>query len=185
MLYKRWRQIAHNHRNEIALHDLALGRRWTFAQLAATAEGPESEGSVAFPQGHGFILSLLHAWHNGQIACPLEPGQLQLKLDNLPPNCAHLKITSGTTGEPRLIAFTAQQLAADAENIVATMGLRPEWPNVGMISLAHSYGFSNLVLPLLLHGIPLILVDAPLPETVRQAATAAEYITLAAVPALW
>ena len=58
---------------------------------------------------------------------------------------------------------------ADAENIVATMGLRPDWPNLGVISLAHSYGFSNLVLPLLLHGIPLILAGAPLPEIVLRA----------------
>ena len=50
------------------------------------------------------------------------------------------------------------------------MGLRPDWPNLGVISLAHSYGFSNLVLPLLLHGIPLILAPSPLPEAVRQAA---------------
>lgn len=65
------------------------------------------------------------------------------------------------------------------------MGLRSDWPNLGVISLAHSYGFSNLVTPLLLHGIPLILVPAPLPETVRQAAARADHITLPAVPAMW
>jgi long-chain acyl-CoA synthetase len=43
------------------------------------------------------------------------------------------------------------------------MGLRPDWPNLGVISLAYSYGFSSLVLPLLLHGIPLFLVPSPLP----------------------
>jgi acyl-CoA synthetase (AMP-forming)/AMP-acid ligase II len=74
---------------------------------------------------------------------------------------------------------------ADAENIVATMGLRPEWPNLGVISLAHSYGFSNLVLPLLLHGIPLILVGSVLPEALRRAAAGESAVTLAAVPALW
>jgi acyl-coenzyme A synthetase/AMP-(fatty) acid ligase len=74
---------------------------------------------------------------------------------------------------------------ADAENIVATMGLRPDWPNLGVISLAHSYGFSNLVLPLLLHGIPLILAGAPLPEIVLRASKTEPAITLAAVPALW
>ena len=83
------------------------------------------------------------------------------------------------------MAFTAEQLAADAENIVATMGLRPDWPNLGVISMAHSYGFSNLVLPLLLHGIPLILAPAPLPEIVRRAAETEPAITLAAVPAMW
>ena len=74
---------------------------------------------------------------------------------------------------------------ADAENIVATMGLRADWPNLGVISLAHSYGFSNLILPLLLHGIPLILAPAPLPEIIRRAAENEEAITLAAVPAMW
>src|SRR5437879_1003240 len=77
----------------------------------------------------------------------------------------HLRTTSATGGPPCLVSFTAEQLAADAENVVATMGLRRDWPNLGVISLAHSYGFSNLIMPLLLHGIPLILAPAPLPET--------------------
>jgi acyl-CoA synthetase (AMP-forming)/AMP-acid ligase II len=185
MLYERWRQIAREHRNATALHDLARGERWTFAQLAAVAESDSLPGPVAFPQAQQFIFTLLRAWHSGQIVCPLEPGQTAPIFKQLPPNCVHLKTTSATTGAPRVVAFTGAQLAADADNIVATMGLRPDWPNLGVISLAHSYGFSNLVLPLLLHGIPLILVDAPLPETVRQAASAFEAITLAAVPALW
>jgi acyl-CoA synthetase (AMP-forming)/AMP-acid ligase II len=65
------------------------------------------------------------------------------------------------------------------------MGLRPDWPNLGVISLAHSYGFSNLVLPLLLHGIPLVLSDSALPESVKRAAILRSDLTLAAVPALW
>jgi acyl-coenzyme A synthetase/AMP-(fatty) acid ligase len=78
-------------------------------------------------------------------------------------------------------------LAADASNLVATMGLRREWPNIAAISLAHSYGFSNLVLPLLLHGIPLILLRSALPERMRCAQNAAMPgpYTLAGVPTLW
>ena len=68
---------------------------------------------------------------------------------------------------------------------MATMGLRPDWPNLGAISLAHSYGFSNLVLPLLLHGIPLFLVPSPLPEVLRSSAPDQPDLTLAGVPALW
>jgi acyl-CoA synthetase (AMP-forming)/AMP-acid ligase II len=83
------------------------------------------------------------------------------------------------------VLFTAEQLAADATNIVATMGLRPDWPNIGAISLAHSYGFSNLVLPLLLHGVPLCLLPSPLPEGLRQACASGPSFTLAGVPALW
>jgi len=83
------------------------------------------------------------------------------------------------------VALSAAQLAADADNIVGTMGLRPDWPNLGVISLAHSYGFSNLVTPLLLHGIPLVLVPAPLPEMIRRAAEGEAQLTLPAVPSMW
>jgi acyl-CoA synthetase (AMP-forming)/AMP-acid ligase II len=76
-------------------------------------------------------------------------------------------------------------LAADAQNIVETMGLRREWPNLAFISLAHSYGFSNLILPLLLHGIPLILSGASLPEAVRRATADHPDVTVPAVPVLW
>ena len=97
----------------------------------------------------------------------------------------HLKITSATTGPPRLIAFTAAQLIADPRNLMLTMKLRPDWPNLGVISLAHSYGFSSLVLPLLLHGIPLLLGPSSLPEALRSATAGAGEFTLPAVPALW
>jgi acyl-coenzyme A synthetase/AMP-(fatty) acid ligase len=86
---------------------------------------------------------------------------------------------------PRAVTFTEEQLAADVENIVTTMGLRPDWPNLGVISMSYSYGFSNLILPLLLHGIPLFLAPAPLPEVLRGAAKAHWDLTVAGVPALW
>src|SRR5690348_14489756 len=101
MLYERWRQIAREHRNEAALLDLARGERWTFAQLAADAESNSTPGPVAFPQGSQFVLTLLRAWHAGQIVCPLEPGQPAPAFNQLPPHCVHLKTTSATTGAAR------------------------------------------------------------------------------------
>jgi acyl-CoA synthetase (AMP-forming)/AMP-acid ligase II len=188
MLYERWRQISRDRRDELALRDLESERVWTFGQLDAAVQSRSTDADpVVFPQGHSaeFILVVLRAWRNNQAVCPLEPSQPAPALTKLPPGCVHLKTTSATTGRPRVVAFTAEQLMADAENIVATMGLRPDWPNLGVISLAHSYGFSNLVTPLLLHGIPLLLVPGALPEVVRRSATNTESITLAAVPALW
>jgi acyl-CoA synthetase (AMP-forming)/AMP-acid ligase II len=115
----------------------------------------------------------------------LEAGVPVPAVEALPTGCAHVKSTSGTAGAARLVVFTGEQLAADADNIVATMGLSAHQPNVGVISLAHSYGFSNLVTPLLLHGIPLILAPSVLPEVVRLAAADEKNPTLAAVPAMW
>lgn len=188
MLYDRWRAIAQTHGSEVALRDLGTGQSWAFAKLASEADtAPRPDAPIAFPQGisAGFILAVLRAWRHGQTVCPLEIGQTPPVFAQLPPGPVHLKTTSATTGTARAIVFTAEQLAADARNIVATMGLRPDWPNLGVISLAHSYGFSNLVLPLLLHGIPLTIVPAPLPEAIRRAAAHEDFITIAAVPALW
>jgi long-chain acyl-CoA synthetase len=188
MLYNRWRQVAQEHASERALHDLNSGRTWTFKQLFEAAEAePKPVQAALFPQATGpeFVLSVLVAWKHGNVLCPLEPGQAAPALASLPPDYVHLKTTSGSAGHPRLVAFTASQLAADVANIVQSMGLRPDCPNLGVISLAHSYGFSNLVLPLLLHGIPLLLGPAPLPQTVRAACALHAQLTVPAVPALW
>ncbi len=188
MLYDRWQQIVERYREEIAVYDLHNRRHWTFAQLAKTAEqGEATPESVVFPQGTSteFVLSILRGWRDNKAVCPLEAGQGVPTIDVLPPSIVHLKTTSATTGVSRLVAFKAEQLAADADNIVEAMGLRRDWPNLAVISLAHSYGFSNLILPLLLHGIPLIVAESPLPENVRMAAKNFDAITIAAVPALW
>jgi long-chain acyl-CoA synthetase len=189
MLYDRWRRIARAHPDQLALFEVAERRSWTFGELFSAGQiGPENVEPVWFPQGAAsdFIISVLHAWRAGRVVCPLEPGQARPEISSaLPPGVVHLKMTSATTGKSRLVAFAARQLMADAENIVQTMGLRPDWPNLGVISLAHSYGFSNLVLPLVLHGIPLVLAGSALPEPLRRAADTQGDITLAAVPALW
>jgi long-chain acyl-CoA synthetase len=189
LLLERWREVLARTPNETAVFDTASGRLWTFAELDSAAAGflRSPDALPIRPSGHGpgFILATLQAWQTSRILQPLEVGQTPAALPELPPGIVHLKTTSASTGPSRLVAFTAGQLAADADNIVATMGLRPDWPNLAAISLAHSYGFSNLVLPLLLHGIPLILAPSPLPEAVRLAQEPFASVTLPGVPALW
>jgi len=142
---------------------------------------------MVHPQGNSpeFILAVLRAWREGKVVCPLDAHAQPLAVLPPPAPCCHLKTTPASTGVPRAVAFRPEQLLADAENIVATMGLRPDWPNLGVISLSYSYGFSSLVLPLLLHGIPLYLAPSPLPVALRCAAHAHCNLTVAAVPALW
>lgn len=77
-----------------------------------------------------------------------------------------LKLTSGTTGTPRAIRFRGAQLLADAEQICDTMGFSPNDLNFAVIPISHSYGFSNLITPLLGRGIPMALSNDRLPRAV-------------------
>ncbi len=75
-----------------------------------------------------------------------------------------LKLTSGTTGVPRAIRFRAAQLLADCEAVCDTMGIGGSDLNFGVIPWSHSYGFSNLLTPLLCRGVPVVASDERLPR---------------------
>jgi len=188
-LQQRWQGIVQAHGACRAVHLAAEGRSLTFAELEAAAAALPCAGPEVRAAGHGlpFLLAVLRAWRDDAVLLPLDTGTTSPDTPpgGWPEDVCHLKSTSGSTGTPRQVMFTAAQLAADASQIVQTMGLRPEWPNLGVIPMAHSYGFSNLVLPLLLHGIPLILAESPLPEALRAVLSGGPAFTLPAVPAMW
>lgn len=101
------------------------------------------------------------------------------------PKVCLVKLTSGTTGQPRALVFTADQLLADGRQVTATMGIRPRDLNYALIPLGHSYGLGNLTIPLLAQGVPLVCGTAPLPH-----ASAADFArwsptVFPGVPAMW
>jgi long-chain acyl-CoA synthetase len=77
-----------------------------------------------------------------------------------------LKLTSGTTAAPRAICFRSEQLLADCTQICETMGITGRDLNFAVIPLSHSYGFSNLITPLLARGVPLVLSRDRMPRAV-------------------
>ncbi len=79
---------------------------------------------------------------------------------------ALLKLTSGTTAAPRAIRFRSEQLWADCRQICATMGITDRDINFAVIPLSHSYGFSNLLTPLLVCGVPIVLSRDRMPRAV-------------------
>ena len=81
-------------------------------------------------------------------------------------NPALLKLTSGTTAAPRAIRFGSEQLLADCEQICETMGVSDVDLNFGVIPISHSYGFSNLLTPLIARGVPLVLSQDRTPRAV-------------------
>jgi acyl-CoA synthetase (AMP-forming)/AMP-acid ligase II len=75
-----------------------------------------------------------------------------------------LKLTSGTTAAPRAIRFRSEELVADCEQICETMGITAHDLNFAVIPLSHSYGFSNLLTPLLVRGVPMVLSRDRMPR---------------------
>ena len=75
-----------------------------------------------------------------------------------------LKLTSGTTAAPRAIRFRSEQLLADCTQICDTMGITGRDFNFAVIPLSHSYGFSNLLTPLLVRGVPMVLSRDRMPR---------------------
>ncbi len=96
-----------------------------------------------------------------------------------------IKLTSGTTGEPQPLVFTAAQLLADARQVTASMGIGPRDTNYALIPLGHSYGLGNLTLPLLAQGVPLVCGTAPLPQAIAHDFATWGPTVFPSVPAVW
>lgn len=191
MLYQRWIETVARRGCAVALVDVPTGRKHTFEEIQAAVEhrsrAVPSSHRILFPSGCGpeFLIEVLRGWKLGIPVCPLEPGQASPPDVSLPSGTVHLKSTSATTSALRWVCFSAPQLQADVDALVVAMELVEDSPNLAAISLAHSYGFSNLVLPLLLHGIPLVSGMPVLPHAVMETASRFESVSLPAVPALW
>jgi long-chain acyl-CoA synthetase len=77
-----------------------------------------------------------------------------------------LKLTSGTTAAPRAIRFRSHQLLADCTQICDTMDISDDDLNFGVIPVSHSYGFSNLLTPLMARGVPIVVSRDRTPRAV-------------------
>jgi long-chain acyl-CoA synthetase len=84
----------------------------------------------------------------------------------LPAGTRMLKLSSGSTGRPKGILTTEENLRADCANICSSMAITSQDVNLGAIPFSHSYGFSNLVGPLLLNGTPIVISNDYLPQSV-------------------
>jgi len=96
-----------------------------------------------------------------------------------------IKLTSGTTGAPRALAFTAGQLLADGRQVTVTMGIGRRDLNYALIPFGHSYGLGNLTVPLLAQGIPLVCGTAPLPHAIAADFARWRPTVFPGVPAMW
>ena len=128
---------------------LAL-RRAGLAAILADARMPGAEvARVADRLGASAVLAWSGTW--SWRACEGRPRAY--------PGIAALKLTSGSTGEPRGVEATAANLVADEAQIASTMGIGAADRILGAIPMSHSYGLSSVAVPVLTRGCPAVLPD--------------------------
>ena len=147
-----------NHPAWPALLLACLRRRLVTLSLERTMA--ERERDAALRACSAAALVALENERVGLQTLPHEPIEWGLN----PPSL--LKLTSGTTATPRAIRFRSEQLLADCTQICETMGITGRDLNFAVIPLSHSYGFSNLVTPLLARGVPMVLSRDRMPRAV-------------------
>jgi len=162
----------------------------------------------AEPNGPGWLQVFLGLLKSGAVAVALDPGEppgalrraaasagagflwsaSQLEtLGNRRPfrdGRRLVKFTSGSAGVPRALAFTDRQMLADGRQICATMDIRPEDLNLGLIPFGHSYGLGNLVVPLLTQGTAIVCGDSLMPQALAATVEKWRPTVFPAVPTL-
>ncbi|MEO7413999.1 MAG: class I adenylate-forming enzyme family protein [Opitutaceae bacterium] len=167
--------------------------------------------TVAFADanGAGWLTVFLGLLKSGAVAVPLDPGEpidaqratakkvgatylwsageleaLDARARPARDRRRLLKLTSGSTGAPRALRFTDEQMLADGRQVCAGMDIRPDDINLGLIPWGHSYGLGNLIVPLLAQGTAILFGAAPLPHAIAAAIAEWRPTVFPAVPAL-
>lgn len=136
------------------------------------AEPADAQRTIARAAGATF------AWIDGQLET------LRAPIRRRAPVPALIKLTSGSTGTPRALAFTDANMLADGRQVCAGMDVRAEDLNLAVIPFGHSYGLGNLVIPLLAQGTAIVCADLPLPHALAALAARHRPTVFPAVPAL-
>jgi len=187
----------------LALHQRAVALR---DQLPAAAT--RRTILLAQPNGTEWIAALLACLAADSAVAPIDPGEPEtsralaaetagasfiwdengvtsLRLRR--PQRDHrrvIKFTSGSTQRPRALRFTDAQMLADGAHVCSTMGLTADDRNYALIPFGHSYGWGNLVVPLLAQGTAIVCGSSALPHVATSEVERFQATVFPAVPAL-
>ncbi len=126
-------------------------------------DAPETE--IAAILGHFSIRGLIYRRDRSTSTVAISMRAVDAR-PPAPESARLIKMTSGSTGNPKGIVTSEDNLAADFENIRSSMGITAADINLGAIPFSHSYGFSNLVTPLVMQGTAIVMSNDYLPQSI-------------------
>lgn len=157
---------------------LACRRLGLGAILADAATRSAERRRIASTLGAGWILEAADGWQARwrwrETDCGRPP----------PEGADFVKLTSGSTGEPRGVLTSEAQLLADEAQLASTMSLREGDVFLGTVPLSHSYGLVSVALPPLLRPGSILLPDAGDPLGVLRALRDGDATVAPTVPAV-
>jgi len=180
-------ELVGNRASWFALLLACLARGNTLLSLGAEASSAEVEKLRSRYRVSAIVQSAARPGPTGRAS--MLPGKLQLiVLERDDPalfeDTLFLKLTSGSSGEPKAVVVSEANLWNDGRHVVEAMGIRTNDVNYGVIPLSHSYGLGNLVAPLLTQGTPLALRELFLPGQLGEDARVTSLSVLPGVPFL-
>jgi len=143
-----------NHEDWPSILIAALRKRLVVLPLEQSISDQQRDVALEICQASGIVETTVRKIEN----------RVSLRWGREPPSL--LKLTSGTTAAPRAVRFRSEQLLADCNQICETMGISDADLNFGVIPISHSYGFSNLLTPLIARGVPMVLSRDRTPRAV-------------------
>lgn len=189
MLLERWNEIVASRGEEIALWHPEMAGGLSFSEIDRMASEVDVCGEIVVAVGSllGFFPSLIAAWRSGKPALLVENARSKVRpvIGEIPVGTLVIKQTCGASGIERSLFFGEERIFAEGKRNINGLGLHSGRRGMAAISLAHSYGFGCLALPLLLEGIPLDIVAGPLPMHMQAALGRGGEIFLPGVPAIW
>lgn len=189
MLLDRWNEVLSRKAADIAFRSPGNDTGTTFGEIDRLSATIDISGDFvpAIGSSVDFFPSLIAAWRARKPALLLETGKCAPRPIHceIPPGTALIKQTCGASGISRSLFFGQDQVLAEGENNLANLGLHPDRPGLAAISLAHSYGFGCLALPLVLAGIPLEITAGAMPMFLQPGLDRHPQVFLPGVPAMW
>lgn len=141
---------------------LALRRR-ALVPVLLESRSPQAERErVVDGLGCAWTLSCRRRWPTRAEDWQLSgrgPRSQASPAPELGPETGAVKLSSGSTGQPRGIVASAAALAADDAALARAMGLTADERILGAIPMSHSYGLSSVALPALVRGCLVIVPE--------------------------
>jgi long-chain acyl-CoA synthetase len=200
-MFQRFLSLAEAAPGSPAVIDASSGCITSRGDLLARAEEladgiRDSESvTIQLPNSVDFVATILAVAKQSAIAIPIDRDASAAEVAvikthfsarrALPPETRLIKLTSGSTGKPKGIVTTEANLFADCQNICTTMDIRADDVNFGAIPLSHSYGFSNLVMPLIAQGTPVVISNDYLPQSILEFCNRTACTVLPGIPMMF